>query len=61
MNVSECTHDVIQKLNEPRINLMALSRLTGVSYTLLREFRSGKRKNITVNTLAEIITGLSKL
>jgi DNA-binding Xre family transcriptional regulator len=46
--------DVEHLLNASGVNLMALSRDCGVSYTLLREIKAGKRKNCNISTLSAI-------
>jgi DNA-binding Xre family transcriptional regulator len=54
MDVDYYLQETVDKLNLPGVNLMKLSRDCGVSYTLLRELKKGKRKNVTVSTLAAI-------
>lgn len=54
MNIEYYLEEVINTLNSSEVNLMALSRDTGVSYTLLRELKAGRHKNCTVSTLSAI-------
>jgi DNA-binding Xre family transcriptional regulator len=58
MNLDDYLHQLEYELNVSCVNLSALSRDAGVSYTLLRELKAGKRKNITVATLSAIQTKL---
>lgn len=60
MNIDYYLNEVVETLNLSEINLMGLSRDTGLSYTLIRELKSGKRKNCTISTLSIISKKLSE-
>lgn len=59
MKPSEMVEYIRDNLNTPDLNLMDLSRRSGVSYTALREIKAGDG-NPTVSTLTAIYDALAE-
>lgn len=54
MQPSQLLDFIAALLAKPGVNLMDISRRSGVSYSILRALRAGKRPNCTVQTLDAI-------
>lgn len=60
MQPNEILETIRDQLNLDDVNLMAISRKSGVSYTVLREIRSGAQINPTIGTLTAIHDAIHK-
>ena len=60
MQPSEILEAIRDQLNLDDVNLMAISRKSGVSYTVLRAIRSGAQINPTIGTLTAIHDAIHK-
>lgn len=54
MQPSQLLDFIAALLAKPGVNLMDISRRSGVSYSILRALRAGNRPNCTVQTLDAI-------
>jgi hypothetical protein len=61
MNPDDLIESIKDLLLISDVNLMQLSRDTEVSYTVLREIKSGARTNCTVSTLSAIYKKLTEI
>ena len=50
---------IIEAMEENKISVRKLAKEAGVSPTLIQNMRSGKSKNISINTLAPILSVLN--
>lgn len=50
---------MIEAMEENQISVRKLAKKAGVSTTIIQNMRSGKSKNISINTLAPILSALN--